>query len=79
MKTAKALPDITEEDLKLLWFRTTIQVVIHPFTTATLYFRGVALEECTIKFLSILIPISNLVHPKNISKYDGKVGAHYLF
>ena len=41
---------LTEEDLKLLWFRTTIQVVIHPFTTATLYFRGVALEECTIMF-----------------------------
>ena len=68
-----------EEDLKLLWFRTTIQVVIHPFTTATLYFRGVALEECTIMFFSILIPISNLVNPKDISKYDDKDGAPFLF
>ena len=70
---------LTEEDLKLLWFRTTIQVVIHPFTTATLYFRGVALEECTIMFFSILIPILNLVNPKDISKYDDKDGAHFLF
>ena len=54
-------------------------MVIHPFTTATLYFRGVAIEECTIMFFSILIPISNLVNPKDISKYDDKDGAPFLF